>query len=314
MILPTEKISLLRRWRRRFYHRLLVLFLFCAGRAPLSIGRAQGRLLARLAWRLRPRERRRAESNLRRAFPEGDSTWLRSTLKLSAQRLGENFHDTMAIPRLLSRPRFIRGEPIQDRPSLTDELCTLAAAGRGVLILTGHMGCWELTGAEVARQIRKAGLGELGVVTGTIHNPAVNHLVQERRRKIGLKVLPRESGAGPLLRHLRNGGIAAVLLDQNTRSDNLMVPFFGHEAPTPAGFARIALRYGIPILPVAMAREGEGHLIIRGEIWTPAEGKNDDDDSVHKLLTWCNLQLENIIRRNPAEWVWFHQRWADESS
>jgi len=136
--------------------------------------------------------------------------------------------------------------------------------------------------------------------------------VQERRQRLGMKVLPREQGAGPVLKHLREGGIVAVLLDQNTRTDNVPAPFFGRPAPTPAGLARMALRYGLPVLPVALARVGEGHEIRRGDVRRPAAGCSGDETAVREFLSWCNAQLEFFIRRNPEEWVWFHQRWQDD--
>ncbi|PID80490.1 hypothetical protein CSA17_02090 [bacterium DOLJORAL78_65_58] len=305
-------LPLWRRARRRFYHQLLKLALFGAEHSSLRVGRAQGRLLAALGWRLRGRERQRAETNLRLAFPDLDDAERRALLGRSTRLLGENLHDGLAAPALLRRPGFLREEDLQGRPSLSAELRTLAAGGRGVLILTGHIGCWELLGAEVARQVQEARLGKLGVVTGTIHNPAVDRLVQRRRARLGMEVLPRERGAGPILRHLRQGGIVAVLLDQNTRVDNILVPFFGRLAPTPAGLARMALRYGVPVLPVALARAGTGHEIRRGPVWNPLPDRSRDPAAVREFLFWCNAQLEIFIRRNPEEWVWFHQRWQED--
>lgn len=309
---PESPLPFRRRWRRAFYHRLLLLVLFLAERLSLGAGRTLGRRLAGLAWRLRRRERRRARAHLKLAFPEMDTDRRRRLLRRSTRLLGENLHDSLAAPRLIRRPGFLQEESLQGRPSLTDELADLVAGGRGVLLLTGHIGCWELLGAKLARMLQEADLGSLGVVTGTIHNPAVDRLVQERRGRQGMQVLPRRQGAGPLLRHLRQGGVVAVLLDQNTRTDNLPAPFFGQPAPTAAGFARIALRYGVPILPVALARCGQGHQIRRGQILRPPAGRSDDAAAVLDLLTWCNGQLENFIRRNPEEWVWFHERWSVE--
>jgi KDO2-lipid IV(A) lauroyltransferase len=147
------------------------------------------------------------------------------------------------------------------------------------------------------------------VVTGRVHNPAVDRLLQDRRRELGLVPLPRDGGARPLLRHLGAGGVAAVLLDQNVAARTEVVPFFGRPAPTPAGLAVLALRRGIPVLPVALARDGRGGHLVRhlAPLVVPAGPAGDEE--VRAFLTRCNARLERLIRRNPAEWVWFHDRW-----
>ncbi len=299
-----------RRFRRRLYYGLLVFVLWVASRLSFSTGQWLGRSMARLASALRPAERQRALSNLALAFPEMDNLSRQKIFQDSVDALGENFYDTLAVPRLVRRKDVVRENLAQGERGLVDELKQLSRRGHGVLVLTGHLGCWELLGAWVAREMAQAGLGPLAVVTGSVHNPPVDRLIQHRRQKLGMKILPRHEGAAPLLRHLRGGGVVAVLLDQNTRVENLPIPFFGQNAPTPVGFARIALRYGIPVLPVALAKSGNGHLVQRAEAWKPSGNQQDTDKAVRELLLWCNQNLENLIRRNPAQWVWFHKRWA----
>lgn len=303
-----------RRWRRRGYYLLTVGLVAVVGRAPLGTGRALGRLLARAALGLRPRERRQAEANLALALPELDGRARRALLRAAARRLGENLHDALAAPRLLARGNIVSEEPCAatgDRP-LGQVVAELGRAGRGVLILTGHLGCWELLGGWLAQELPRHGAGPLAVVTGTVRNPAVDRLVQDRRRRAGLLPLPRQGGAVPLLRHLRQGGTAAVLLDQNLAVPSLPVPFCGRPAPTAAGFGRLALRRGVPVLPVAIARQGTGHVVrhLAPLLPPPDAGAARDDGQVAEFLAACNGALEELLRRNPAEWVWFHPRWA----
>ena len=269
---------------------------------------------------MRPHDCQQALSNLALAFPEVDSESRQKIFEDSVRALGDNFFDTLVAPSLLKREQFIEEEALNNKSDLVQKLQQMAISGRGVLILTGHLGCWELLGGWLVQKVTQAGLGKLAVVTGSIHNAPVDRLVQERRLDMGMKTLPRSGGAAPLLRHLQNGGVVAVLLDQNTKVENLPIPFFGQEAPTPVGFARIALRYGIPILPLAIARKGvikgkrngidRGHIIRNGTPWIPLEPKEDSAEAVNDLLLWCNGSLEKLISRNPAEWVWFHERWS----
>jgi len=310
--LPEGDISLWRRVRRRLYWLLAVMMLQMSDRIPVTVGRRLCAGLARLAVRMRPNDRRVAEANLVRAFPELDVKGRRRLLMESAEALGLNLFDTLAAGRLLEKDDSVveASGSMAGTPRVLDVLADLAAAGRGVFILTGHLGCWELLGGWLARELEARGLNGLGVVTGTVRNPPVDRLLQDRRRGLGMTVLPREAGAGPLIRYLRSGGIVAVLQDQNTRVQNLEIPFFGEPAPTPAGLARLVVRYRIPVLPVAIARDHRTnrHLVLHRPPLV-FKGTGNIDDDVEDFLTLCNAQLEYFIRRNPAEWVWFHHRW-----
>lgn len=298
-----------RRLRRRLYWLLAVALLGAAGRIPVRTGRGLGRGLARLALRLRRREADLARRNLALALPERSDADRERLLGEAIDRLGENLFDALAMPGLLDRPQWLRQQTGGDFEAT---LSALVAERRGVLIVTGHLGCWELLGGWLARTVPAAGCGPLAVVTGTIHNPAVDRLVQRRRRQAGLQVMPRDEGIRPLLGHLRASGVAAVLLDQNTRVQNRPVPFFGRPAPTPAAIGRIALQGGIPILPVAIGREGAGHVVRWLDPIRPsAVAGARDEAALDALLAACNAALEQLIRRNPAEWVWFHRRWEE---
>jgi KDO2-lipid IV(A) lauroyltransferase len=285
--------------RRFFYYLLTVAVVTALRLLPKASGREVCRLLARVAGRLRRREREQARVNLAVALPELSSAAREVLLSRVADALGRNLYTMLTLERHRSR----------DFAGITEDgalaaIAALQARGRGVLILTGHIGCWELLGAFLA-----ARLGALAVVTGTVHNAPVDRLLQQQRLRLGLTPLPRQGGLKSLLRVLRRGGVVAVLLDQNTRVQNMDVPFFGQSAPTAVGFAKLALRYGVPVLPVAIGREGRGHHVRHLAPLYPDGGT--DVASIHRFLVRCNEALETLIRRNLTEWVWFHKRWGD---
>ena len=301
------QLPLWRRARRRAYWLLLVGLLGMGAHLPLGLGRRLCRGLARLALRLRRRERERGARNLALAFPGSSEPERQRLLERSAVLLGENLFDALAAERILDRG-LVCGP---DGPAVGAELRRLLGAGRGLFILTGHLGCWELLGGWLAATLAAEGLPPLAVVTGTLHNPAVDRLVQDRRRRLGLLPLPRSQGARPLLKQLQAGGAVAVLLDQNTRSDQVNAHFFGRPAPTPAGLARLALRHGVPVLPLAVARHRDGHQVQMLSALEPMARVQDvTEDEVVAFTTACNERLEELIRRNPAQWVWFHDRWG----
>ena len=290
-----------RRTRRAFYFMLARTLLFILQGIPASAGRRICRSLAAAALALRSRQRRLAERNLALAFPDLDDRARGRRLDRSIRLLGENLFDALTIDRARRRDY----EDIDGQAAIS-AINALRGEGRGVLILTGHLGCWELLGGYLA-----ARLDGLTVVTGRIHNPAVDRLVNARRRRCGLEAVPRDGDLRPLVAALRDRRTVAVLMDQNTRVENRDVPFFGVPVPTPAGFAKLAMRFDAPILPVAIARGANGHRVKHQAPIEPSAFTGADRE--FGILVECNARLERFIRDDPEEWVWFHDRWNLET-
>ncbi len=259
-------------------------------------------------------------SQLRLALPEMSEGARSDLIRKSAIMLGRNFFDMMTIERLAGTDGYFV-TPVGDDGvfgELGSQLEMLLAQGRGLFLLTGHIGCWELLGARMAWVLDRRGLGPLAVVSGTVRNPPVDRLLQNRRRDRGLKVLARRNGLRPLVEHIKVGGVAALLLDQKISDQDPLVEFFGRPAPTPNGMVRIALRQGTPILPVAMVWDNDRgcHVIHRRAVLNVTPATADIEQSpqmaVDALQQECQSALESFIRRNPEQWVWFHERWLNE--
>ncbi|HOX26685.1 MAG TPA: hypothetical protein PLL30_05845 [Candidatus Krumholzibacteria bacterium] len=291
-----------RRLRRRFWYLAARGVLAGLKTLPSPVGRGLCRWFARLALLLRSAERQRARRNLARVFPDHPPRWREALLRQSASALGENLHAALTADRQASLgfPE-VQDAGGPDGRGTRAVLRELEARGRGVLLVTAHLGCWELLGAWLAQW-----LDQPAVVTGTVRNPPVDRLLQDRRRALGLEPLPRDAGARPLLRALDRGAVVGVLLDQKTRAASASIPFLGSPAPTPLGPLRIARRRDVPLLPVAMVRAG-GRWVVHH--LAPIEPRQAADD--RELAARCNRALELLIRGHPDQWVWFHERWAD---
>jgi len=301
-----------RRWRRRFYHRLLIAVAASVAGLPEAPGRGLCQALALTALALRAEERGRADRNVTLALPHLDRDARHRLVWRCAAAMGRNLHTALRLVHWAAADfRRVRTAP-SPGPGGVDALewiRRLRVEGRGVLLLTGHLGCWELLGGYLARR-----LDGLTVVTGTVHNAPVDAWIQDRRRALGLKVLPRDEGARPLLESLRGGEVVAVLLDQNTRVPSEPVPFLGRPAPTATALAKLAIRHQIPVLPVAIASVGDGHEVrcLRPLRIALPSAELGSGDAVRALARKCNDALGELIRRNPVEWVWFHDRWDDD--
>jgi KDO2-lipid IV(A) lauroyltransferase len=126
-----------------------------------------------------------------------------------------------------------------------------------------------------------------------------------------VQTIVRESpnAAREILRVLKNNGILAILVDQDTHVPSISVPFFGRMARTPVAAAALAVRRGLPVVPVFIQRTGPvgWKVIVRPPLEAPAE--MDRKQAVRELTVRINAAIEQQIRANPAEWPWWHRRW-----
>jgi Kdo2-lipid IVA lauroyltransferase/acyltransferase len=138
--------------------------------------------------------------------------------------------------------------------------------------------------------------------------------VEEFRARGGVRSIWRghEGAVRQMLRALKAGEILGLLIDQDTRAQNLFVPFFGTPAATPRAAADLALRTGAAVVVGFCQREGEqGYRLRMEEVPVPAAGP---DAASREAAAWAltaalSARIEAAIRRAPEQWVWMHQRW-----
>lgn len=180
------------------------------------------------------------------------------------------------------------------------------AQGRGGIVVTGHIGNWELLAAYFASK----GI-PVAAIARRIYEPRVNEMIAQFRARNGVQTILRESPSATreILKVLRAKGILAMLIDQDTRVASISVPFFGRMARTPVAAAALAVRRDLPVAAVfAQRRPDGGHRLIVRPLF-PQERSADQRHDIAALTRQFNEVLEQQIRRNPAEWVWWHRRW-----
>ena len=188
-----------------------------------------------------------------------------------------------------------------------------AALGRskGVLVLTGHFGNWEV--ATVA------GLGQFPFMRGRIHflrrpiKPRwLDRFVGWRFRRAGFGVLSKRGSLEEILERLAAGDIVVFPFDQHAGPpDGIAVAFFGHPAWTFKSLAILALATGAPVVPAAAWRERDGRHVLRfEEPIAPIEAENPGEE-IRATTRAYNAALERIVLRHPAQWYWVHRRWKD---
>ena len=190
--------------------------------------------------------------------------------------------------------------------SAVEPLCHLHARGRGVILVSGHLGNPEL-GGWLASLV---GL-PIHSVANLQKNQRVNRLLEGLRTSSGQRIFYKQGALRHGRRVLARGEIVAFLADLHDRRETLAVDFFGRETPTIRGPAVLSVRTGAPILPVAMVRTGSGpyYHIEYGEPLHPDPGAPFEFE-IPRLTQAYTSALERFIRLWPEQWIWFHHRWG----
>ena len=250
----------------------------------------------------RPLGIRRAvvESQLRAAFPEKDDADILRIARASYAHLGRTAIETALLPSL-------------DREKIIDLMATVTGwdaieegvrGGRGVILVTGHLGNWELGGAYLAAR----GL-PIDAIARHMANPRFDRYLNMTRAKMGIRVVYDDQAVRQSTRALREGRLVAFLADQGVRGlASTFVPFFGRLAKTPRGPAVFALRLETPIIFGTAIRQPDGryHLAFEPIEVTRTDDRERDTDDIVARYT---LALERWVRKAPEQYLWQHNRW-----
>jgi KDO2-lipid IV(A) lauroyltransferase len=269
------------------------------GLLPLDRASALGGALART---IGPRLgiTKRARTNLRRALPELDDSEIAAIIRGMWDNLGRVVAE---YPHLRKIKVFAGDGRVEVRG--IEHLDRALAAGRRVILFSGHLGNWEIAalaggqyGLDIAQIYRAA------------NNPLVDRLIGRLRGAQG-ELIPKGAVASRrAVAALRRGGHLSLLVDQKM-NDGIAVPFFGRDAMTAPALALFALHYDCDVLPVRVERTGGAHFRLTVCPKLPVPSGGDRVADVRALMIAVNGMLETWIRERPEQWFWLHRRWPD---
>jgi KDO2-lipid IV(A) lauroyltransferase len=270
------------------------------GHLPGSLSAWVGRRLGDLLYLALPGRRRVALANLEHAFPELTPRERRRLGRRAGQHVGLV---VMELCAMLGRPldHLLARITVDGREHLDG---VMASHGRA-LMLTGHLGNWEILSAA-----HRLAPYSLAVVVRPLDVGSLNALAERLRLKTGVELIAKRQALRPVLAALARGGMVAILLDQNaSRREGVFVPFFGRLASTSRSLGVLSVRSGVPIVPIFARREAGGrHRVI---IWPPLvpPATNDREKATVELTARCTATIEAAIRQAPEQWLWMHGRW-----
>ena len=261
-------------------------------RIALNLGRFLGSL-----WYLCDSERRHtAKRNIALAYRNEKSYQEICRLaRESFRHIGEVFTDSLRVNKNYSNLIQI------ENPEKIEQAF---AKGKGLLFAVPHFGNWEIL-TELGNKFSRP----LYDIAREIDNPYVERHILRLRKKSGMKFISKNDSARKILTCLRDNCGVGIFMDQNAGRDGIYINFFGRKSSTYPTVARLALKTGSDILIIyaKMMHDKTYKIVVEGplELHTTGEQKKDIELNTSLIIG----RFENIIRRNPSQYFWMHQRW-----
>jgi len=259
-----------------------------------------GEILGSLGYRPLGIRKRVVERQIAAAFPDLRRVAVTRLARESYRHLGRTFIET-ALLNSLGKDGL---QKLVETVEGWEEIEEVMAKGKGAVLVTGHIGNWELAGAYVAAR----GVPLDAIVRG-MANPLFDAYLNNTREAIGMTIVHDSEAVRRTPRSLRAGRAVAFVADQGVMGlASTFVPFFGRPAKTPRGAAVFALRFNVPVVFVVALRQPNGrYRIVVERIEAPQTGDRDRD--VDAIVARFTQHLEKWVRAVPAQYFWQHRRW-----
>jgi len=269
-------------------------------RLPRSWAYALALVAARLAYWFSPLARPRLEFNIRMARPDLDRHALHRVTRLNFRNHAKAYADLMLLPRL----RVEEMRPLLKVNGL-EHLDEAKKLGKGVMVVTCHMGSYE-----VAAAIWSATQAPVSVFAEEVEPRPLFEWYRETRARLGISVLTLDHGGiRKVIQALRDQEMVITAIDRDITGTGYLMPFFGKLAPIPLGPAAIALRLGTPLYPVCVFRQPDDTYLAEADpIVVPRSTGNPKVDQVRTTQELLQ-HIEGMIRRHPDQWHVPHRIW-----
>lgn len=267
-------------------------------RLPLERALALGRWAGELAYLLNPR-RRVAYVNLKTAFPNSTVRDRKRWTREMFQHFGMTGVEILRFPilkaaelqRLMSTPGY-------------EEYLLLRRKETGLLLLTAHLGNWEL--AQVMEGVRGR---PMTVIARRQKHRRLDRFLNSFREYFGSVSVEKGGGIRDIIRTLRAGGCVGLLGDQSGGPEGVWVRFFGRLTTAPRGAMTLALKLDLTVLPVFCVRsQGPFHTTFFGPPLLLVRTGNLQRDVQVNSQRYIEL-LESYLSKYPSQWLWAHKRW-----
>jgi KDO2-lipid IV(A) lauroyltransferase len=235
-------------------------------------------------------------SQLKLCFPEKSHADIR--------RLTKDIYSELAVS---VAEIFIFGDRyFVDKVTLTgfDEVEKALAHGRGAMIVSAHLGNWELGAKLIAKRY--------GTVHGIVkkqRNILFDNYLYKSREKMGVQTYPMSSALKHIIKALNENQVIALLVDQYAHKQAIDIKFLGHETRSYTSVAQLAIKYKVPIIMAFDIRypDGKHNVIFHPHMIFDTQEYNDEN--VYNVTMQINEKISEYIVTYPQLWFWVHKKW-----
>ncbi len=270
-------------------------------RAANGVGLAAGRVGYYVLGKLR----RVGLQNLELAYPDKTEAERRTLLRAAFKGLGRTLSVVGGFGEV-SRENLAALIEYEPDAEFDAAFKKARADKRGFIVLTAHIGNWELFALAYSMLF-----GPSNLLSRKMDNPLIDEMVRTMRAQFGNRQIDKSNAAGPILRILRDGGSVGILADVNSHpKEGVFVPFFSIPACTTAGVAMLAIRANALIVPMfAVWNEDKGRYALITEKIIEPSNTGDRKKDIEETTAKFTAAIERVIRAYPDQWIWIHRRW-----
>jgi len=283
----------------------LRIFLYGLNVFPLNVRHKLVNALVRSALFVIPRYKRIALRNMELVFPNMNSDEREALFSASLEAISRFIVDSARLHTIdLEWARKHVNVSLESYEYLNRKF-----PGKGILIVTGHLGSFELMARVGALYGRP-----MSFVAREFKAKRIDAWWKGIRELNGNKVIPRTGAFKQVVSELEEGRDVGLLFDQNVKRNHaVFVPFFGRFAATTKSVALAALRNKSPVMVASMAHIGNDNYQVYLVACDFTELYNDEsksmDDKIIDITREVTQKYEKMVLKHPAEWFWMHRRW-----
>jgi len=286
--------------RHIYIYVLLRFFIFVFAIIPRGFALFLGNFIGIAAYKLSKEARMVSNKNIDYIFPHlGKNGNKRNFIIKNFAMIGENLVDALRLTKFENEKldkivRIKNGKNIRK----------LFNRGKGLIVVTAHLGCWELIPAYFSQKGYP-----INIITREVYDKNINKEINRIRKTFNVKIVDRTHAPIVALKKLLRGEIVGILMDQHAKRNSVSIDFLGRKAETAVGPAYFAMKTAASVIPIAIHRlPDKTHLIEVGEELKITRTGNQEEDILENTRR-CSKAIEHFIAKYPDEWVWFHKRW-----
>ena len=269
---------------------------------PLKAAYAMAICLADCHYFISQQDRRAVEANFKVVL--NTDTVEPSMVRAVFRNFGKYLVDFFTMTKYLDANYISAHVKVANTAYLNDIL----AEGKGCILISAHLGNWELAGAVLSK------LGyPLSVVALPHKDPRVNEFFNQQRSFFGTTVIPTTTAIRRCLEHAKANRFVAILAERDFSEHGIVMDFLGKPTLIPKGAALFSIKTGAPIVPAFFIREDNDdfHITFQKPIYPPAlESNKIDDEQLKPLIRQYLGTIEEQIRLYPQQWLLFREFWV----